>query len=268
MKPIQSAILCGILCSILCLAGEPPQDTATAAQSAPSEVTPMLKAVQSPMAQPAPIQIAQTTNYPGKPESSTKAPSVRSAASGPQDALEAALAAVQAAADQVSAAQAKVAALADAQTALTAAQATLAQSRAALAALLDPLGPTPSPVPPGPGPAPAPVGPVVSLVVISADGCAPCVTLEKNLATLGDKRVTITKTAADSAKWAVTATPTLVLTVDGKEQARYVGLLSANAVKDWLQRTDSWVTQYWSELHPLPPPPKAVDPKTIPGLTP
>ena len=124
--------------------------------------------------------------------------------------------------------------------------------QAALAALLPVPQPTPTPVP---------TGPVVSLVAITDPAtCPPCATLQPALDSLKatGQIVTLLKPADPVAvAWKYQTIPTLICAVNGIETARYAGPLSLNSLKDWTGKTKQWADQYWSELHPLPPPPKA-----------
>ncbi len=124
----------------------------------------------------------------------------------------------------VAAAQAKIAGLVAAQADLAAIQAQLAADRAALNALLDPLGPTP-----GPGPGPV-VATVSILAVTDTATCAPCVMLQPDLDALKAAGVPVTYLSGSapeaSSKWGVSATPTLIMLVNGVEPGS--GTIKAN----------------------------------------
>ena len=98
--------------------------------------------------------------------------------------------------------------------------------------------PTPQPQPP------APPGPAVTLLVIGSTTCAPCVEMHADIDALKASGIPISRIDTDkdptAAKWAVTATPTSLVLVDGVEVNRYVGKLSKAALKDWYDKSLEW----------------------------
>ncbi len=142
----------------------------------------------------------------------------------PADPIQAAADKVVADTKAVAAAQAKIAALTTAQADLATVQAQLIADRAALNALLDPLGPTP-------GPGPSPLGATVSILAVTDTAtCAPCVMLQPDLDALKAAGVPVTYLSGSdptaSSKWGVSATPTLIMLVNGVEPAG--GTMRAN----------------------------------------
>ena len=140
-------------------------------------------------------------------------------------------------AGSLSAAQAAVAALAPKATALSQ---QIVSDMAEIAKLVNVV------VPPNPQPSPpVPVGPQVSLLVLSSDACQPCKILEPIVARLATEGlpVAVSKSEADAAKYAIKATPTFVVLVDGKEQARNVGILDEAQIRDWIVRIKEWVAK-------------------------
>lgn len=132
----------------------------------------------------------------------------------------------------LSKAQADVAALSLATSRLKAASDALAASKAALIKALDDAANN----------VPAPASKVVSVVVVSSDNCVPCKTLEPILVKLQGEGipVTITKDAADAAKWKAVITPTLIMCVDGIEVSRSNGSQSEAALRTWISETRKW----------------------------
>ena len=98
---------------------------------------------------------------------------------------------------------------------------------------------------PTPNPTPVPVGPQVSLLVIGSTTCVPCIAMHPDIDALKASGVPISRTDTDTdptaAKWAVTATPTTIVLVDGKEVQRYVGKLDKAALSDWYTKIQAWV---------------------------
>ncbi len=142
----------------------------------------------------------------------------------PVDPIQAAADKVVADTKAVAAAQAKIAALTTAQADLATVQAQLIADRAALNALLDPLGPTP-------GPGPSPLGATVSILAVTDTAtCAPCVKLQPDLDAMKAAGVPITYLSGSapeaSSKWGVSATPTLIMLVNGVEPGG--GTIKAN----------------------------------------
>lgn len=112
--------------------------------------------------------------------------------------------------------------------------------------------PTPLPTP-GPGPGPVVVGPVVSLLAVTATGnwCPGC----NQLAPVIAKLPIIVLPAEDQAnwtKWKVSSVPTLIMTVNGIEQTRAVGAFDQSALQDWIDKTTAWAKVHF-------PPPKVSD---------
>jgi thiol-disulfide isomerase/thioredoxin len=171
------------------------------------------------------------------------APSAVAGSPAPISPIQAALDKIAADSIALAAAQAKVASLVSAQADLAASQQQLAADRVALNSLLDPLGPTPEP-----GPTPGPIAPTVSVVVVGSTTCGPCIAMHADIDALKAAGMPIIRVDTDvdpsAAKWAVTATPTTIVLVNGKEESRYVGKLSKAALQDWYSKSKEWADKY------------------------
>ena len=96
-------------------------------------------------------------------------------------------------------------------------------------------------------------GHVVELVVVSTaftkddvTNCTPCKKLYPildKLEALGAKIKRVKDGTADAATWAIQATPTIIMTVDGKETRRVEGFLILEHLQGWLDDTKKWADE-------------------------
>ena len=96
--------------------------------------------------------------------------------------------------------------------------------------------PTPTPVPVPPSPSPTPSTHKVEIIVAAKSaGCPSCEQLQPTVEALAKEGMPISRVNIDVAgnTFNVSKVPTLILTVDGKERDRSVGVFGHDAIKTW-----------------------------------
>lgn len=87
-----------------------------------------------------------------------------------------------------------------------------------------------------------PVTKTVKVVVYGSDGCAPCKAMIPVIDALKKAGKDITYTL-DAKGVDITATPTIILSVGGKEVSRAVGYLGVDSMTKWITETEVWANK-------------------------
>ena len=101
------------------------------------------------------------------------------------------------------------------------------------------------PVPIKPQPVPI-VAHKLEIIMVGGEGCAPCIKMRPILAALQLEGVAVVEVSAESLSgqgWHVTATPTFITVLDGKELVRAVGSLTQAQLRTWWANTQAWVAR-------------------------